>query len=321
MVLAVADVERWVQPDLVSLSTIGEAFFTFAGDGDAVPVLVASAGLVPAGAAATVVSVSATGVLRFFTEIRQRPVVVGSAGVVVESTATTNDYHASNVIAVVPIRATAETVVVLAGRAAFGFVNVAAQRVVVTGDAVVSFGDFGMDVPILPFGFPFQFVDESLIPRGIAEVRVSGVGTVDAVAVAGRAVLQFRGSAHPSFQGSIPVFPFGLPAVFDDAAVVRFGSATVVLGGQPAPLVVSLVGEAVADVYGASSALRGTIFPFAFPGLFDNSNFAVAGCVVDVAGECSAVVVLDADAVVDVSAFVSVDSSAVLPWIFGVIFG
>ena len=320
MVIAVADVERWVQPDLVERKTVGEATVFLEGPGDAAVSGFADAVLVPAVEFPVGVETvgSATAVL--ITPEVFSPLVVASAVAAIESDALTDDYHAAAAIALVPITGLSFDAVALSGEALFELFVRFPQAVEVVGDAVVSFGDFGMDVPIFPMTFPFQFTASELLRWASATVAVDGSGSVDAVAVTGDALVRFAGAAKLNFQGSIPVFPFGFPAVFDNEANVRLGSAVVDLGEQLFPVVVEVTGDAVANPYGASFALHQTIFAFEFPAIFDSSGYARADAVFGLVSDGSAVVVLDADAVVDVSTFVSVDSSAVFPWEFGVIF-
>jgi len=320
MVIAVADVERWVQPDLIEKKAVGEAFIALLGPSSTGVAGLASASLVPSVKfPVQVVTVgSATAVL--IAPDTFAPLVRATAVAAIESDALTTDYHAAAAIALLPITGVSLSQVEVAGEALLGLFVRFPQAVEVTGDAEVAFGDFGMDVPIFPMQFPYQFTASELLRWASATVTIGGAGSVDAVAVTGTATVRIAGKAKLNFQGSIPVFPFGFPAVFDNEAAVRLGSAVVAPGEQPFPTAVEVVAEAVANIYTASFALHQTIFAFQFPAIFDSSGYAVAEAVFGLVSDGSTVVVLDADAVVDVSTSMSVDSSAVFPWEFGVIF-
>ena len=248
MVLAVVDVKRWVQPDLIEKKAVGEAFVAFENTGECVVSGRASAAVVlavkfPVG---VVTAGSATAVL--VAPDTFAPLVRASAVAAIESDALTNDYHAAAGIALLPITGVSLREVALSGVALFEVFSRFPQAVEVTGDAVVSFGDFGMGVPIFPMTFPFQFTASELLRWASATVVIGGAGSVDAVAVTGSATVRIAGKARLNFQGSIPVFPFGFPAVFDNEANVRLGSAVVTPGPQPFPTAVEVLAEAVANI-------------------------------------------------------------------------
>lgn len=320
MVIAVADVERWVQPDLIEKKAVGEAVVAFVGPGSASVSGSAAAAVVLAVKFPVAVATAGAATAVLVAPDTFAPLVRAPAVVAIESDARTDDYHAASAIALLPITSVSVSQVALSAVALFEVFSRFPQAVEVVGDAEVSFGDFGMDVPIFPMQFPFQFTASELLRWASATVTIGGVGSVDAVAVTGTATVRIAGKAKLNFQGSIPVFPFGFPAVFDNEAFVRLGSAVVAPGEQPFPTAVEVLAEAVANIYTASFALHQTIFAFQFPAIFDSSGYARADAIVELVSDCSAVVVLDADAVVDVSTSMSVDSSAVFPWEFGVIF-
>lgn len=268
MVIAVADVPRWEQPDLERKSSFGEAYLAFVGAGEVEVGAAAAARVVVSVRPVTEIPVDDTAEFSLYAGLPVFPLLVAEASVPIITVWVTTDYHAT--AAVCAIQLTGKAVTDIAGEAV-ALVGIGVrfpQAVEVFGDAEVSFGDFGMDVPIFPFGFPYQFTDESLIPRGIAAVYIDGVGSVDAVGVSGEARLSFRGSVPLRFQGSVPVFPFGFPAVFDEAAVVRLGAADVVLARPFGEVSVVLAGDAEIALFGSGDALNGAVFPWTLSAVF-----------------------------------------------------
>lgn len=320
MVLAAAEVDRWVQPDLIEKKTVGDALVALLGAGESEVSGFADAAVVlgvgfPAGAELegfASVAILATDAIS--------PVLSGLAVANIVSDALTDDYHAAAGDALVPVVGLCFVDVVVDGPVLFDVQDFSAFAVEVTGDAEVAFGDFGMDVPIFPMTFPFQFLDRSLLRFGDAPVAVGGVGVVDAVAVDGPATVRMLGKVKLSFQGSIPVFPFGFPAVFDNSASVRLGTALVELGDQLCSTEVAVEANASVPIYGASNALRNTIFSFTFPAIFDNGNYNTGDAYIAVDGVSSAAAAVDCVAEFGMSAFMFVGSSAVFPWTFGVMF-
>lgn len=308
MVIAASQVERWVQPDLITLSTVGEAFVELASDAAAVAAVEGLAGLVftsrssagARGVARAVVVVDADGV--------PAPLAVAGASVSVVAEGLTDTGQLCAGIALARIRSSAVLSIVGFGQAALAPIAYFPVSVEQVGVAEISFGDFGLDVPILPMTFPFAFSEASLLPRADARVVVDGVGVVS-VGISGPAELAFRGSTDLSFEGSNPVFPFELPMVFDSDAVVRLAGAVADLGGQPFPL--SVVFDEVAEVgiYAESEVLSSAFFPLRFPVYFVPSAATVAAARVVVGGDADVVVPVNAYADVSVLAFGVVPAS------------
>ena len=321
MVIAVADVERWVQPDLVEKKTTGEAFVYLLMGSSSAAAVVGPAGVVLD--ARSVDDVAVEGVARVVPLAYAQAYMglIGNAVVTITAPVTTNDYQFAAAGADIRVvgRSTVDAVVVN-GDVLFGVYDRTSFAVAVEGLAEISFGDFGQDVPIFPMTFPFAFTQTDLLPWGTAYVEFDNAGSIDAVEVSGDATVRITSKTRLNFQGSIPVFPFGFPAVFDSEANVRLGTAPVGVGGV-SPSAVAVDGVAHVPIYGASYAIHQTVFAFQFPAVFDSRGVCLAAAVIDAVSDATAAVAVDADASVSVGAACVVGSSAVFPWIFGVIFG
>lgn len=320
MVIAASEVERWVQPDASEGKTFGEATFLIYGQSESAAGVVADADVV----LSCLGPASAVGigniVIELIGDARLLPRPVANADIEIEAEFTTDDYSATSAVARIAVVGRGPVAVEGVASAVFGAVVRPQIAVAVDAVAEIVVGDFGMDVPIFPMGFPFQFLELSRQPVGDAVVELDNTGTVNAVAGIAEAVVAFDNATPLTLKGTVTMFPFRFPGVFDSTATVRLGDAFVVL--QRPRFATAVAVDAVAEVplTAAGSTLRKSIFPFGFPVVFDSRGYATADAYISIVSDGSAAVVLDADAVVDVSTSMSVDSSAVFPWVFGVIF-
>lgn len=321
MVIAVKDVERWVQPDLASGSTVGDAVPRVSAISDCAVAINGLGRLVLSARSPAAAAVRGNAPIVLLMENYPRPRSLANAIIAITTDFSTDDYLASTLSARITILTRAITAVAGFADAVFGvLVRPTGIKVAVEGVAELAFGDFGMDQPVFPFGFPYQFTDFVSEKIGNAVVSVDATGRMDGAGGFADASIRINAATPLSLKGTVTMFPFRFPGVFDSTATVRLGEAVVDFGRQWFKTAVAVDAVALVPIYGASNALKQTIFAFTFPAIFDSSGYATADAFVSMVADGSSVVVVDADAVVDISTFVSVDSSAVFPWEFGVIF-
>lgn len=302
MVIAASQVERWVQPDLVTLRTDGESFVDISSDAVAVAAVEGEAGLLFTSGSSTGAWSLGAARLAFDADGSPAPLCVAAAVVGFEGDAPTDEATLVSAIALARIGSSASVTIVGFGEALLSPIGLSPVEIPVVGDAEISFGDFGLDVPILPMTFPFAFSEASLLPRADAVLVFDGAGEVS-VGVSAPADLRFRGDTGLSFEGSNPVFPFEFPTVFDSDAVVRLAGAVADLGGQPFPLAPVFDETAVAGIVAECEVLSSAFLPFRFPAYFVPSAATVASAKLAFDGSGDVVVGVNSYATVPVLAF------------------
>lgn len=264
MVIALKDVPRWVQPGLKANATFSEALVGVTGSATVKVGVAAVAKPAFTGNSSTKVATAGSATFEVMVGARQAPRVTASAPVAVDAVFPTTNAAWAAAAATVPIRATMTGVVVIEGQIVFTFLNLAPLTAVVEGVAEFDFVDSGLDVPVFPMTFPFQFNDVGDYLRwASAEIVLDNTATVDSVSVAGVAKVRLTGSTRLQLQGNLPLFPFRFPAVFDSFASARFGDAEIVLGRQPGELQVELAADAEVQMFHDASSFMSTVFPLA----------------------------------------------------------
>lgn len=289
VVIAARDVPRWVQP--APTVTNGEALLLFDVSAQCVVegMAVAAIPLAPLFPTAVLVEGSATAACQG--EVFVFPAAFGLAMVDIDGVSEVEDHlGVANGVAVVLVDAVGEFAAASDGAAYAFFISDTAAVVPQLGDAQIpEWQDYGQgSTPVFPFTLPTQFTDRwSNEQDAFAFVSITGVGHDIGVGGFASASLQFEGSAASSIKGTVSVFPYTLPAVFDDSFYGSVGSAVLAVGST-GHVVVSAVGDAVADIGGASFSLSSSVFPFSFPTLFYQPfQTGVAGIEVAAVGEVS----------------------------------
>ncbi len=211
-------------------------------------------------AAAAGVAVAATG------QTAPRP--VAAAAITVTAVASSQAGVAvSTAPATAAVSAAAAVVCPVGGAAAVAAFGVAASTPAVLAAAALEFIDFGAGSdPVFPFRFPMLFVGE---PRAEAAAEAvlttSGSATMDAVAVTADAPAALGGAADAVLSGSVPIFPFTLPAAFaPPGAANQTGAAEVAI---TATSIGSAAATAAAEAPITATAGTGwtSVLPFRFP--------------------------------------------------------
>lgn len=258
-------VEEWVRP--APFTAVGDAFVVVEGSATCVGVSVAVARLVPDAAAAVRVAVVGSGTVAPFGDVQSRPRSVASATVMFDNSTTAGTGRVTGCLALVPIVARCDVVVVTSGTAGVLVVQQGAVLVPVVGDAEVEFAYYGDgNFPVFPYFLPALFTDNPQnLQDASATVAVSGDVGVDAVAGFASASLSFTGDVVLIRKGSTPILPWFFPVVFDDLpANVNVGAARVSFD-MSCECVVELVGESAVSITGVSFSVGSAVFPWAFP--------------------------------------------------------
>lgn len=264
MVIAASEVERWVQPDASEGKTFGEATFLIYGQSESAAGVVADADVV----LSCLGPASAVGigniVIELIGDARLLPRPVANADIEIEAEFTTDDYSATSAVARIAVVGRGPVAVEGVASAVFGAVVRPQIAVAVDAVAEIVVGDFGMDVPIFPMGFPYQFARGSLKPVGEAVVAVDAVALMDAAGGIADAVLRFEGSSRLSRKGSSSVFPFSFPTIFDSDAVLRLGNAVIALERPRCVVVLDVGASAQVNISGTGLAINSAVFPWTF---------------------------------------------------------
>lgn len=258
-------VEEWVRP--APLTTVGDAVVVLDGSPPGIDVeVVGTAPLVADAASAVAVVVVGDAEVEPFAVVQFFPRPVASASIVFDNSTTADTGRVTSCLAIVPIVALNDAVVVLSGDAAVLLVPLGAVRVPVEGDAEVEFEYYGDgNFPVFPYFLPALFTDNPQnLQDAAAEVVVSGVGDVDAVAGFASASLSFTGDVVLTRQGSTPILPWFFPVVFDAPANVQLGLASLTFD-MDCGCVVDVIGESAVSIDGAGVSLGSAVFPWAFP--------------------------------------------------------
>ena len=258
-------VEEWVRP--APLTTVGDAAVVVDGSPPGIDVAVAgSADLVPDAAFAVAVEALGDSTVAPFAVLQFFPRPVASATIAFDNSTTADTGRVTGCVAVVPIVALNDAVVVTSGDAGVLLVQQGAVRVPLEGVAEVEFEYYGDgNFPVFPYFLPALFTDNPQnLQDAAAEVAVSGVGFLDAVAGFASASLGFTGDVVLTRQGSTPILPFVFPVVFDAPANIQLGSAMLTFD-MDCGCVVDVIGESAVSIDGAGVSLGSAVFPWAFP--------------------------------------------------------
>lgn len=257
-------VEEWVRP--APLTTVGDAVVVPDASSVIDVEVVGTASLVPDAAGAVVLPVVGDAEVEPFGSVQFLPRLVALAEVVFDNSTTVDTGRVTGCVAIVPIVALNDAVVVLSGDAAVFPVPQGTVAVPVLGDAEVEFAYYGDgNFPVFPYFLPALFTDNPQnLQDAAAEVVVSGVGELDAVAGFASASLSFTGDVVLTRQGSTPILPFSFPVVFDAPANIQLGLASLTFD-MGCECVVDVIGESAVAVTGEGVSLGSAVFPWAFP--------------------------------------------------------
>lgn len=259
-------VEEWVRP--APLATAGDAVVVLDSTpgidvevaGSASPVLDS-----PAEAAVTAVGVSTVDP---FAVLQSFPRPIASASIAFDNSTTTDTARVAGAQAVVPIVALNDVAVVMSGEAGVLLIQQGPVQVSVLADVEVDFTYYGDgSFPVFPYFLPVLFTDNvQNIQDAAALVELTGVGVVGAIDGYAEAVLpEFQGGVELIPRGSTPIFPWYLPAVFDDLpANVSLGAAVPEFD-MGSPSVVVLTGESTVAINAPGSSLPSAVLPWRFP--------------------------------------------------------
>ena len=238
-------------------------------------------------------------------------VVTGDAEAAITSTAQSIDVNITAGIALAEITGSADFIPSLPAEIAFGILDFSTISPKVTGSASVSFVDNGQgSPPLFPFTFPTNFTDN---PLGIqtADAAIVIECSSEDVAAGGfaDALLVFAdyGTVFPhtfpiqfeGLQGSTPIFPFVVPAVFTTQTNGRLASAELLFEMDVEAIPV-LIGDASAAITSTAIRVDETRLPFAFPGQFPvrPSSFGYATLEFDCTAETAVLVTGSAEAAI-----------------------
>lgn len=320
VVIAARDVPRWVQP----APTIT--------NGEAVADIGASAVLVVAGEIVALVPLAPTfpvgplcsgsAVVGADGTVAVLAVVDGRAVVDIDGVSEVEDHlGVANGVAVLAVEAVGDFAVESDGTSYVLVISDTVPLVPQLGDAPLpEWQDYGQgSTPVFPFTLPTQFTDRwSNEQDAFAFVAITGVGHDIGAGGFASAEIGFEGSAAAILKGTVSVFPYLLPAVFDSSYFGVVGSAVFSVEAS-GDLVVSAVGDAVADIGGESNSLSAAVFPFVFPTVFyEPFQSGVAEVGVVAVGEVAATV--RGQAVVSVAASGITLNLTILPFRLPAIF-
>lgn len=258
------NVTEWLQP--APLTTVGVAAVVVDASGELAAEGFAPAAVVPDCSAQTSVPLAGDATVEPFIEVQLFPRPVGSATVAFDNSTTADTGRVTECLALVPIVALNDAVVVTSGDAGVLLVQQGIAAVPVLGEAEVEFAYYGDgNFPVFPYFLPALFTDNPQnLQDAAAYVAVSGVGELDSVAGVAEATLAFTGDVVLTRQGSTPIFPFSFPVVFDAPANIQVGSATLAFDAD-SECVVDVIGESAVAIDGAGISYGSAVFPWTFP--------------------------------------------------------
>lgn len=299
----VAKLQRWTQVDAKSVAAEASVALSGVPSSFRVSGISAPAAAGISGSCSSIVALGADAPsLIINTSLGLFAKVDASAAVEIDATASAlRDTFYANASATAAIAAPAKIdSVPLNGVADFLVIPPAVQVAPQAADAVVSMEYYGDgSIPIFPFRLPILFVGidfsnivaEAVVdPEGDADVEV-GVGAAATVPVIAGGVNEVL--------GTVSIFPFTFPAVFDDTSTVRVGGATIGFAGD-IDILCDLSGEADAKIVAVGEIFFAAVFPTRFPFILRE---IIGDAVADVFSAVDASAVVDGDAAVDVIVF------------------
>jgi hypothetical protein len=267
MVIAVKDIARWVQP--APTVTAGDALAEIFSSATArvSGFATASIPLSPRFPISVRVSGSAPVALDGTTLLLSR--LLALAQVVFDNTGSNVPNVAARVaFASVDIVATATVRIASDANAYLLFLTGFPVAVPQLGSAEIAFADYGQgSVPVFPFTLPTLFTDGSNDHAADAVVAFNCVGTVDGAGGFADASVELVGAVAASIKGTVTVFPYRFPAVFDSNYSGQSGMAEFGLIGY-GPVEVAVLASASITIGGAGQSLSAAVLPFRFPTLF-----------------------------------------------------
>lgn len=299
MVIAVADIQRWVQPAPTRVQ--GEAIVFPDATCDVVVVGSAVGPVVLAPAFPVAVDQAGVAPIQLFGEVLLLSSLLGSASVGFDNTGFADDATLTSAVATVSAVA-AGLVSIDAFGVAYGLVLSDFRPLVPqVGSAEVALADYGQgSVPVFPFSLPTQFTDGRNDKDAIAYVSITGSGVDVGVGGFADATFTLDGTAPGVLKGMVSVLPYRFPAIFDNSYSGQVGYAEVFVTGSGSQ-VVSVNAESVVNIAGASDSLSTAVLPFKFPTVFfEPYQLGAAQVVCD--GVSPAFVEVSGDAVVSVAA-------------------
>ena len=266
MVIAVADIQRWVQPAPTRVQ--GEAIVFPDAVADVVVVGFASGPVVLAPAFQVAVDQAGVAPIQLFGEALLLSRLLGSASVAFDNTGFADDAALTSAVATVSAVA-AGLVSIDAFGVAYGLVLSDFRPLVPqVGSAEVTFVDYGQGSnPVFPFTLPTQFTDGSNNKDAIASVNITGSGVDIGVGGFADASFTLDGTAPSLLKGTVSILPYRFPAVFDNSYSGQIAHAEVFVTGSGSQ-VVSVNADCVINIVGASDSFSTAVLPFSFPTVF-----------------------------------------------------
>lgn len=265
MVIAASQVQRWLQP--APNITVGDASILLTGDPDLEIPADADASAAITGPFALAVELAADAPLLYDDDLEFLAAVDATAEVVFDNTAAVEDHlGVAACIALADITATCLLDTQLDANAVFVVFGRVEGAPVLSADAEIGFADYGQgSIPIFPFTLPVLFTDNPYgYQTGEAFVTVTGDGFDIQGAGYADAVLRFEGLGEFSQKGNTPIFPFGFPIVFTDAANDKPAIALVPVTA-PATAVAEVDADATAAITATVLQSNPAVFPWTLP--------------------------------------------------------
>lgn len=269
MVIAAADIPRWFQP--APNLTTGEALVAFTGDPGAQADVSAPASIPITSVFVGATAVDADAPLVYNDSLELFPLAIATASVEFDNTGLAEDnLGVAAAIALVNITATCLLDTQVEGNALFTIFGTVEGAPVLSADAEIGFADYGQgSIPIFPFTLPVLFTDNPYgYQTGAAFVTVTGDGFDITVAGYADATVAVDTPGTISQKGNTPIFPFGLPIVFDDLpANVQLGAALASIASS-GELLAQVDGDAEAAITAVVYQANPAVLPFTLPIVF-----------------------------------------------------
>lgn len=266
--IAARDIPRWVQP--APTTTRGDALVILTGDPATVVAGSAPASAPIVASCLTAVPVIAEAALLYADDFPLIPLVTAGAEVVLDNTAEVEDsLGVAACIAIADIISTGVLDTQAQADGLFVLVGIVDAAPVLSADAEIGFADYGQgSKPVFPFTFPTRFTDNLLdVQDAAATVVITGVGFDIAAGGFADARVQMSTPGSAEIKGNAPIFPFGFPIVFSDAANIQVGGAVADITA-PVVLVVQLDADAQAAIEADGSVSNPAVFPLLLPVVF-----------------------------------------------------
>lgn len=268
MVIAAKDIPRWVQP--APTTTSGDAQVILTGDPSTVVQIAAQATSAIAATCAVAVPLAGDAELLYVDDFPLIPRPAADALVVFDNTAEVEDHlGVAACIAIADISSTGVLDTQVEASALFGLLGIVDAAPVLSADASVEFADYGQgSKPVFPFTLPTRFTDNLLdVQDAAADIVITGIGFDIAAGGFADAFVEITTPGSLEIKGNTPIFPFGFPIVFTDAANNKIGSAVVDITA-PTLVVLELDGDAQAGIVAEGLIANPAVFPLLLPVVF-----------------------------------------------------